>query len=105
MKPQPPPLRQLERRIIEIVSDQTGIPRNAIKPSSRLIEDLHIDSLDRIEVMAALEDEFAIVIPDHIGKQMFVREPITIRVLAQIVAQQWGTGTTLPQNSDRATTM
>jgi len=57
-----------------------------------VFEDLHIDSLELIELMMALEDEFGVEIPDDIGKQMFVRQPLTIAVLAEIVARQWGTG-------------
>src|SRR5688500_1603131 len=86
------PLWQLELRIADIISEQNGIARELIKPSTRLLEDLNIDSLELIELIMALEDEFAIEIPDDISKQMFVREPMTVGGLAEIVAHQWGTG-------------
>ena len=92
MKLEPPPLWQLELRVAEIAGEQTGIARDTIKSSSRLLEDLHIDSLDMVELLMALEEDFSVVIPDDIGKQMFVRQPVTIGVLAEIVAHQWGTG-------------
>lgn len=89
---QAPALWQLELRIAEIASQHTAIPREVIKPNSRLLEDLNIDSLDLIELIMAVEEEFAVEIPDDISKQMFVRDPMTIGGLAEIVAHQWGTG-------------
>lgn len=89
----PPPLWEIEWRVVEITSEQSGISRDRIKPSSRLIEDLHIDSLEVVELILALEQQFGVVIPDDIGRQVFVRQPVTIGVLAEIVLHQWGTGT------------
>ena len=77
---------------MEIASEQTSIPRERIRPDSRLLEDLHIDSLTMVEVILSLEENFQVSIPDDIGKQMFVRSPLTIAGLAEIVRHQWGTG-------------
>jgi acyl carrier protein len=90
---EPPPLWEVEWRIAEITGKQTGIDRSRINPDSRLLEDLHIDSLDMVELILSLEEEFDVCIPDDIGHQMFVRQPVTIGVLAEIVSHQWGTGT------------
>ncbi|PYI89721.1 MAG: hypothetical protein DME26_00600, partial [Verrucomicrobia bacterium] len=90
---QPPPLWEIEFRVAELTSQQTGIALVAIKPDSRLLEDLHIDSLDMVELILATEEAFAVTIPDNIGQQMFVRQPVTIAVLAEIVRHRWGTGT------------
>jgi len=88
----PPPLWEIEFRVAEITSEQTSIPRERIRPDSRFMEDLHIDSLTMIEVILSLEEKFKVTIPDDIGKQMFVRSPLTISGLAEIVRHQWGTG-------------
>ena len=88
----PPPLWEIEFRVAEITSEQTSIPRERIRPDSRFMEDLHIDSLTMIEVILSLEEKFKVSIPDDIGKQMFVRSPLTISGLAEIVRHQWGTG-------------
>ena len=87
-----PPLWEIEFRVADIASRQQGIPRESITPESRIIEDLNIDSLDLVELIIALEEEFQVSIPDDIGKQMFVRSPLTISALAEIVRHQWGTG-------------
>ncbi|HKS35963.1 MAG TPA: SUMF1/EgtB/PvdO family nonheme iron enzyme [Verrucomicrobiae bacterium] len=89
---EPPPLWEIEFRVADLTSEQTAIPRERIKPDSRLFEDLNIDSLDMVALILAVEEEFDVAIPDDIGQQMFVRQPVTIGVLAEIVRHQWGTG-------------
>src|SRR5437870_3670215 len=88
-----PPLWEIEWRVAEITSEQSGICLDCINADSRLIEDLHIDSLEVVELILALEREFGVAIPDDIGRQVFVRQPVTIGVLAEIVLHQWGSGT------------
>lgn len=90
--PAPPALWELEVRIAELTAEQTGIERDRIHAESRLLEGLGIDSLDFVELLMAIEEEFNVVIPDDINTKMFVREPLTISVLAEVVRHQWGTG-------------
>ncbi|MEG2787682.1 MAG: acyl carrier protein [Romboutsia sp.] len=53
-------------KIKEIIAEQLGIANlDNITPSTSLIEDLEADSLDAVEVIMALEDEFSIEIPDE----------------------------------------
>jgi formylglycine-generating enzyme len=87
-----PALWELEFRIADLTAEQTGIERDRITPGSRLLEDLGIDSLDFVELLMSLEEAFNIVIPDDLNTKMFVREPLTISVLAEVVSHQWGTG-------------
>jgi formylglycine-generating enzyme len=87
-----PPLWQIEFRLCDLIAEQTAIARRHITPSSRLLEDLHIDSLELVELILAVEEEFGVAIPDDMGKLAFVRDPATVAVLAEIVRHQWGTG-------------
>ncbi len=48
----------VEERLKEIIGRQAGIDPKGIKPSDRLREDLHLDSLDAVELALAIEDEF-----------------------------------------------
>ncbi len=53
-------------RIKEIIAEQLGIDNaDTITLETSLIEDLEADSLDAVEVIMALEDEFGIEIPDE----------------------------------------
>ncbi len=52
-----------------LLANQLNISADKIKMESRFIEDLNIDSLDMIEMLMALEDEFGVIIPnDKIDK-------------------------------------
>ena len=53
------------KRIIRCVAQVLARPEAEIRPSSRLLDDLGADSLDLVELMYVLEDEFSI----HIEKQ------------------------------------
>lgn len=51
-------------KVKELVAEQLGIKKESIKPESNIIEDLGADSLDVIEMLMTLEDEYGITIPD-----------------------------------------
>ena len=90
--PPAPPLWELEVQVLDIASERQGFVRETMHPQQRIVEDLYIDSLDLVELLMALEDHFKITIPDDIGKRMFVRSPLTVSGLAEIVRHQWGSG-------------
>ncbi len=52
-------------RLKEIVSEQLEIDAETITADTRLNEDLNADSLDVVEMLMALEDEFGVDIPDE----------------------------------------
>ena len=51
-------------RVSRLVAEMLGVHRSEIKPSTRFIHDLGGDSLDLVEVVIAVEDEFNFEIPD-----------------------------------------
>ena len=51
-------------KVVEIIKDQLGIDDKEITMETSLMKDLEADSLDAVEIMMALEDEFSIEIPD-----------------------------------------
>lgn len=55
----------VEEKVIDIVSDQLDTPREDIAKTSSFVDDLKADSLDIVELVMALEDEFDIKIPDE----------------------------------------
>jgi acyl carrier protein len=55
----------IEARLKSIIAEQLGISEDQIKPESRFIEDLGADSLDIVELVMAMEEEFATNIPDE----------------------------------------
>lgn len=56
--------RDIEKKIPEIVADQLGITEEDVVPSSSFNEDLGADSLDFLELIMAVEEEFSFDISD-----------------------------------------
>ncbi len=52
-------------RVQKIVSEQLGTDLEDVKPEAKFAEDLGADSLDTVELVMALEEEFDIEIPDE----------------------------------------
>lgn len=59
-----------EQRIIRIIAEQLGVTEYDVTPEKGLIEHLQADSLDTIELVMALEDEFGIEIPDEVAESV-----------------------------------
>ncbi|MCK3654838.1 acyl carrier protein [Pasteurellaceae bacterium Macca] len=55
----------IEERVKKIIVDQLGAEPANVKPEASFIEDLGADSLDTVELVMALEEEFDIEIPDE----------------------------------------
>jgi acyl carrier protein len=54
-----------EARVKKIVAEQLGVAEADIKNESSFVEDLGADSLDNVELVMALEEEFECEIPDE----------------------------------------
>lgn len=55
----------LEDKVKEIIVDQLGVEPDQVKPEAAFIDDLGADSLDTVELVMALEEEFDMEIPDE----------------------------------------
>ncbi len=55
----------IEQRVKKIVAEQLGVAEADINNESSFVSDLGADSLDTVELVMALEDEFEIEIPDE----------------------------------------
>ena len=58
-------MENIEQRVRKIVAEQLGVNEADIKNESSFVDDLGADSLDTVELVMALEEEFAIEIPDE----------------------------------------
>ena len=57
--------QEIEAKVIEIVANQMGADKGQITRATSFVEDLNADSLDTVELVMALEDEFGMEIPDE----------------------------------------
>jgi acyl carrier protein len=55
----------VQERVIEIVAEQLGVDREKVTPETSFVNDLGADSLDTVELVMELEEEFEINIPDE----------------------------------------
>lgn len=60
----------IEDKLEDIIAKQLGVKKEEIKPESSFIDDLGADSLDSVELVMALEEEFGIEIPDEEAEKM-----------------------------------
>ena len=58
-------MENIEQRVRKIVSEQLGVNEADIKNESSFVDDLGADSLDTVELVMALEEEFETEIPDE----------------------------------------
>ncbi len=55
----------IEERVKKIVAEQLGVDLDEVKEESSFVDDLGADSLDTVELVMALEEEFETEIPDE----------------------------------------
>ena len=55
----------IPERVTEIVSENLGVSKESITRQTRFVEDIGADSLDIVELVMELEEEFEITIPDE----------------------------------------
>lgn len=90
-------LSEIERRVCDVASEQLAIDRVQVSRNDRLIEELHCDSLDFVELLMELEEHLDVTLPaeppNAIYKAVFTRQPFRLSDLAEAVYLQQGTGT------------
>ena len=55
----------VEERVKQIIVDQLGVEASDVTPGASFVDDLGADSLDRVELVMALEETFGVEIPDE----------------------------------------
>ena len=60
----------VEERVIDIVSEQLGVDKEKITRETSFVTDLGADSLDTVELVMELEEEFDISIPDDSAEKI-----------------------------------
>jgi acyl carrier protein len=64
-------------KVREVVVDQLGVSEDEVTPDAKFVEDLGADSLDRVELVMRLEEEFDLEIPED--------DAMTIQTVADAV--------------------
>jgi acyl carrier protein len=62
--------KTIEQRVKEIIVEQLGVNADQVTAEAKFIEDLGADSLDTVELVMALEEEFSQEIPDEEAEKL-----------------------------------
>ena len=60
----------INQKITKVIVEKLGVSEDQVKPEAAFIDDLGADSLDQVELVMALEDEFDIEIPDEEAEKL-----------------------------------
>lgn len=63
-------MADVSERVIDIVAEQLGVDKEKVKPETSFVNDLGADSLDTVELVMELEEEFNINIPDDAAEKI-----------------------------------
>lgn len=70
----------VEEKVKKIIVEQLGVEESQVSPEAKFIEDLGADSLDTVELVMALEEEFGLEIPDEEAEKI-----VTVRDAIQYI--------------------
>ncbi len=62
--------KPIDQRVKDIIVEQLGVKPDQVTPDAKFIEDLGADSLDTVELVMALEEEFGIEVPDEQAEKL-----------------------------------
>ena len=63
-------MSEVAEKVKKIVVEQLGVSEDQVTPEAKFIEDLGADSLDQVELIMALEEEFGADIPDEDAEKL-----------------------------------
>ncbi|MDE3068765.1 MAG: acyl carrier protein [Verrucomicrobiota bacterium] len=62
--------KPIDIRVRDIIVEQLGVKPDQVTPEAKFVEDLGADSLDIVELIMALEEEFGIEVPDEQAEKL-----------------------------------
>jgi len=63
-------MASVEEKVKGIIVEQLGVDEDEVKPEARFVDDLGADSLDVVELVMALEEEFSLEISDEDAEKL-----------------------------------
>ena len=76
---------ELIKKVTDVVVEKLGVKAEDVTLDSTFVNDLGADSLDRVELVMALEDEFSLEIPDEDWEESFQDKPLTVNAVAEFI--------------------
>lgn len=80
-------MSKLEERVKKIIAEQLGVDESKVVPEASFVEDLGADSLDTVELVMALEEQFETEIPDEDAQKIITVKDAIDYVASRAVEQ------------------
>ena len=77
----------IEDKIISIIAEKLNLSKDQIKPEASFVDDLGADSLDLVELVMAMEEEFGMEVPDEDAEKLR-----TVKDVIEYVKKRLGEG-------------
>jgi len=81
-------LSTIEARVKKVIVEQLSVKEEEVKPESSFIDDLGADSLDTVELVMALEEEFHVEIPDQAAAEIRTVQHVIDYVVERVPDKQ-----------------
>jgi len=65
-------VRTVEERVVHVVAEKMGCPEGDVRPEKSFVNDLGADSLDTVEILMGIEDEFDLSIPEEEAQKISI---------------------------------
>ncbi len=75
-------MSEVEERVKKLICEQLGVKEDEVKKDASFVEDLGADSLDTVELVMALEEEFETEIPDEEAEKITTVQEAVSYILA-----------------------
>jgi acyl carrier protein len=75
--------KSIEERVKEIIVDQLGVSADQVTLEAKFVEDLGADSLDTVELVMALEEEFDVEVPDDEAEKLQAVNDVVIFITSK----------------------
>lgn len=74
------------QKVQQVTAEQLGVSEHEVKLETKFVNDLGADSLDTVELLMAIEDEFGIEIPDEDAEKMVTVQDVITYLDANVPA-------------------
>lgn len=69
--------KEIYNKLVKVISKEMDIDEKKFQPKSNFVDDLGCDSLDTVEIVMKVEEEFGISIPDDCAEKIHTMEDLT----------------------------
>jgi acyl carrier protein len=82
--------REIASKVAAIVGSRFGVPFATLKPTTKLVDDLHADDLDVVELVMVFEDEFKLMLVEEVMMSFSTLDDVIQYIVSNTLSRQRG---------------